>query len=176
MRLRWVVPHGTRGPSPHQEWSSRMAASLTAALDRVRNDPLGVLDRPTIERVCDELGYTNWRGRELDPATTVHRRPLRPAGPPRQYALHGGPPLGRPAVHRLGVVPSPRPPAPCGPSDAEPARGRGGDAPTRVGSHTCGWAATARSTSTARASPCPTRRSSARRSAACRPGRRRAAA
>ena len=45
--------------------------SLAAALDRVRRDPLGALDRDVVERACAEAGYAGWRERELDPATTV---------------------------------------------------------------------------------------------------------
>jgi hypothetical protein len=45
-------------------------ASITAALRRIKDNPLGVLSRELIERVCREHQYT-WRQRELDPATTI---------------------------------------------------------------------------------------------------------
>jgi len=45
-------------------------ASITSALRRIKDNPLGVIDRKTVERVCHERGY-EWRDRELDPATTV---------------------------------------------------------------------------------------------------------
>src|SRR5687768_6610276 len=48
-----------------------MAASIAAALSRIKRDPLGVVGRGVIGRVCEELGYVGWRDRELDPAATV---------------------------------------------------------------------------------------------------------
>lgn len=45
-------------------------ASITAAVARIKKDPLGVITPDAVEAVCDELGYT-WRDRDLDPATTV---------------------------------------------------------------------------------------------------------
>jgi hypothetical protein len=45
-------------------------ASIASALLRIKDNPLGVIDRETVERVCREHGH-EWRGRELDPATTV---------------------------------------------------------------------------------------------------------
>jgi hypothetical protein len=45
-------------------------ASIAYALQRIKHDPLAILDRRTIERVCREHGH-HWRDRELDPATTV---------------------------------------------------------------------------------------------------------
>jgi hypothetical protein len=49
-----------------------MAASIAGAVARIKrcDDPLGVLGRGAIGRVCEELGH-DWRERELDPATTV---------------------------------------------------------------------------------------------------------
>jgi len=46
-------------------------ASIAAALDRIKLDPLGALGRDAVEEVCQELGYVGWRQRELDPATTL---------------------------------------------------------------------------------------------------------
>ena len=48
-----------------------MAASIAKALSRIKRDPMGVVGRGVVERVCAELGYVGWRQRELDPATTV---------------------------------------------------------------------------------------------------------
>ena len=45
-------------------------ASIAFGLQRIKDDPLGVLGREGIERVCRELGV-DWRERQLDPATTV---------------------------------------------------------------------------------------------------------
>jgi hypothetical protein len=45
--------------------------SIAAAVARIKRDPLGVLDRAVVERVCAELKYDGWRDRVLDPATTV---------------------------------------------------------------------------------------------------------
>ncbi|MGH8402691.1 MAG: IS4 family transposase [Gammaproteobacteria bacterium] len=45
-------------------------ASIPFALERIKHNPLDVLDRDTVERVCREHGHA-WRDRELDPATTV---------------------------------------------------------------------------------------------------------
>ena len=45
-------------------------ASIAYALQRIKINPLEVLDRQTIERVCRECGH-EWRERELDPATTI---------------------------------------------------------------------------------------------------------
>lgn len=45
-------------------------ASIASALRRIKDNPLGVIDRKTVERVCREHGHA-WRDRELDPATTV---------------------------------------------------------------------------------------------------------
>ena len=49
-----------------------MAGSIAGAACRIKraDDPLGVLGRGAVERVCRELGH-EWRDRELDPATTV---------------------------------------------------------------------------------------------------------
>jgi hypothetical protein len=46
-------------------------ASIAAALDRIKLDPLGALGRDAVEEVCREVGYDHWRERELDPATTL---------------------------------------------------------------------------------------------------------
>jgi hypothetical protein len=45
-------------------------ASITYALDRIKHNPLSVLDSQVIERICLEHHY-HWRDRELDPATTI---------------------------------------------------------------------------------------------------------
>lgn len=45
-------------------------ASIAFALRRIKENPLGGLDRAIIQRVCREHNY-QWRERELDPATTV---------------------------------------------------------------------------------------------------------
>jgi Transposase DDE domain len=45
-------------------------ASIAYALERIKCDPLAILDRRTVERICLEHNY-HWRDRELDPATTV---------------------------------------------------------------------------------------------------------
>jgi hypothetical protein len=45
-------------------------ASIAGALDRIKRDPLGVLDRQAVEEFCEELHY-DYRQRELDPATTL---------------------------------------------------------------------------------------------------------
>jgi hypothetical protein len=45
-------------------------ASIAGALERIKRDPLGVLDRDVIGRVCEDNHYA-WRDRELDPATTL---------------------------------------------------------------------------------------------------------
>jgi len=45
-------------------------ASIASALRHIKDNPLGVIDRQTVERVCREHGH-EWRDRELDPATTV---------------------------------------------------------------------------------------------------------
>jgi hypothetical protein len=45
-------------------------ASIAYALERIKRNPLAILDRRTVERVCRQHDY-HWRDRELDPATTV---------------------------------------------------------------------------------------------------------
>lgn len=45
-------------------------ASIAHALECIKGNPLQILDRAMIERVCRECGH-EWRERELDPATTV---------------------------------------------------------------------------------------------------------
>lgn len=45
-------------------------ASIAYALERIKENPLEVLDRQMIERVCRECRH-EWRQRDLDPATTV---------------------------------------------------------------------------------------------------------
>jgi hypothetical protein len=47
-----------------------MAGSIAGALSRIKRDPMGVVGRGVVERVCAEHGYA-WRDRELDPATTL---------------------------------------------------------------------------------------------------------
>jgi hypothetical protein len=44
---------------------------ILPALRQVREDLVRILDRDTVERLCKELGY-HWRGRRLDPWTTLH--------------------------------------------------------------------------------------------------------
>jgi hypothetical protein len=46
-------------------------ASIVGALERIKRDPLGAIDRAVTERLCGELGYDDWRDRELDPTTTL---------------------------------------------------------------------------------------------------------
>ena len=46
-------------------------ASIAAALGRIKREPFGVLERAAVEEVCREVGYDDWRDRELDPATTL---------------------------------------------------------------------------------------------------------
>lgn len=48
-----------------------MAASMAWALRRIKKDPLGVINRVVVERLCRECGYVGWRNRELDPTTTL---------------------------------------------------------------------------------------------------------
>jgi hypothetical protein len=45
-------------------------ASIASSLLRIKENPLGVLDRALVERVCREHNH-HWRERELDPATTI---------------------------------------------------------------------------------------------------------
>jgi len=45
-------------------------ASIASSLARIKDDPLGVLGRDSVRRVCREQ-YLTWRERQLDPATTV---------------------------------------------------------------------------------------------------------
>ena len=45
-------------------------ASITAALERIKQDPLGAITPAAVEEVCRELGH-RWRDRDLDPATTI---------------------------------------------------------------------------------------------------------
>jgi hypothetical protein len=47
-----------------------MAASIAAALASIKRAPLAALGPAAVARVCAEAGH-GWRGRELDPATTV---------------------------------------------------------------------------------------------------------
>lgn len=44
-------------------------ASIASSLQRIKDNPLGIIDRGVIERICDECHYS-WRDRQLDPATT----------------------------------------------------------------------------------------------------------
>jgi Transposase DDE domain len=48
-----------------------MAGSIAAALRRIKRDPLGVIDRAVVERLCREHGYDGWRTRALDPTVTL---------------------------------------------------------------------------------------------------------
>jgi len=45
-------------------------ASIALALQSIKDNPPGVVDRELVERICREHGYL-WRERELDPATTI---------------------------------------------------------------------------------------------------------
>jgi hypothetical protein len=45
-------------------------ASIASSLQRIKDNPLELLDRSVIERVCRECDYI-WRDRELDPSTTI---------------------------------------------------------------------------------------------------------
>ena len=45
-------------------------ASIAYALERIKTNPLEVLNPRMIEQVCRECGH-EWRDRELDPATTL---------------------------------------------------------------------------------------------------------
>jgi len=47
-----------------------MVDSIAATVQRIKRDPLNMLDRESIEELCRELGHS-WRDRQLDPATTV---------------------------------------------------------------------------------------------------------
>jgi hypothetical protein len=45
-------------------------ASIASSLQRIKDNPLGIIDRKLVEAVCREHNYT-FRDRELDPATTI---------------------------------------------------------------------------------------------------------
>src|SRR5579863_8377131 len=45
-------------------------ASIASSLERIKDNPLGILDRERVEWACRENHYV-WRERELDPATTI---------------------------------------------------------------------------------------------------------
>jgi hypothetical protein len=45
-------------------------ASIASSLQRIKDNPLGMLDRRMVEQACRQCHYT-WRERELDPATTI---------------------------------------------------------------------------------------------------------
>jgi hypothetical protein len=45
--------------------------TILPALRQVREDLVRILDRDAVQRLCRELGY-RWRGRQLDPWTTLH--------------------------------------------------------------------------------------------------------
>jgi len=45
-------------------------ASIAGALQRIKHNPLGIVNRAMVERACRENHYC-WRERELDPAATV---------------------------------------------------------------------------------------------------------
>lgn len=47
-----------------------MASSIAAALERIKQDPLGAITPAAVEDVCREVGYV-WRDRDLNPATTL---------------------------------------------------------------------------------------------------------
>jgi hypothetical protein len=83
-------------------------ASIASSLERIKDDPLGVLGRDAIERVCREHDL-HWRERQLDPATTI--------GLFIQQVLHGNVPCSE--VRLIGrsspppsASPSPSPPPP----------------------------------------------------------------
>jgi len=68
-------------------------ASIAGALARIKQDPLGEIDRVAVERLCWGLGH-DWRDRELDPATTLALFV--------QQVLHGNTPCGE--VRHLAAV------------------------------------------------------------------------
>lgn len=45
-------------------------ASIAGALQRIKQDPLGLIRRELVEELCDEL-HVPWRRRQLDPAVTL---------------------------------------------------------------------------------------------------------
>lgn len=45
--------------------------TILPALRQVREDLVKILDRDTVERLCDDIGH-RWRNRQLDPWTTLH--------------------------------------------------------------------------------------------------------
>jgi hypothetical protein len=45
--------------------------TILPALRQVREDLVRILNRSTVERVCEQFGY-RWRDRQLDPYTTLH--------------------------------------------------------------------------------------------------------
>ena len=47
-----------------------MARSIAGALERIKRDPLGVIDRDAVETLCVKHGHV-WRERELDPTVTL---------------------------------------------------------------------------------------------------------
>lgn len=47
-----------------------MAGSIAATLERIKQDPLGVINRAAVEALCREHHYV-WRERELDPTVTL---------------------------------------------------------------------------------------------------------
>lgn len=47
-----------------------MAGSIADTLQRIKQDPLGVINRAAVEGLCHEHRYT-WRERELDPTVTL---------------------------------------------------------------------------------------------------------
>src|SRR5258708_21854063 len=58
---------GVLKPPPYRR--PRMA-SIASSLQRIKDTPLGLLDRRMVEQACHDCHYT-WRERELDPATTI---------------------------------------------------------------------------------------------------------
>jgi len=73
-------------------------ASLSSSLPCIKDNPLGILDRRRIERVCREHNVC-WRQRELDPATTI--------GGFIQQVLHGNAPCSE-VRHLAAAAGSPR--------------------------------------------------------------------
>lgn len=46
-------------------------ASIRARLERIKEDPTGLIDSDAVERACREAGH-RWRDRTLDPMSTLH--------------------------------------------------------------------------------------------------------
>lgn len=76
-------------------------ASISGALERIKREPLDVvLDRGAVEEACRQVGYDDWRERELDPATTLALS--------AQQVIHGNAPCTevRHIAARLGLADS----------------------------------------------------------------------